>query len=90
MNGVINLVTSGSYTLIPLKLSQKECFCKLCSFLFYYCYYLEEEVRLCYTACGILVPQPGMNHAPLVVEVQSPNHWTAWEVPYFLFFKMPL
>ena len=49
MNGVINLVTSESYTLIPLKLSQKEYFCKLSSFLLYYCYYLEEELRLCYT-----------------------------------------
>ena len=49
MNGVINLVTSESYTLIPLKLSQKEYFCKLSSFLLYYCYYLEEELWLRYT-----------------------------------------
>ena len=90
MNGAINLFTSESYTLITLKLSQKEYFCTLSSFLLYYCYYLEEELWLCYTACGILVPQPGMNHAPLAVEVQSANHWTAREVPYFLFFKMPL
>ena len=31
-------------------------------------------------ACGILVPQPGVEPAPPVVEVQSLNHWTAGEV----------
>ena len=28
-------------------------------------------------ACSILVPQPGIEPVPPVVEVQSPNHWTA-------------
>ena len=32
-------------------------------------------------ACGILVPQPGIEPRPLAVEAQSPNHWTAGEVP---------
>ena len=31
-------------------------------------------------ACGILVPQPGIEHAPLAVEAWSPNRWTAREV----------
>ena len=31
-------------------------------------------------ACGILVPQPGVEPAPPVVEVQSLNHWRAGEV----------
>ena len=34
-----------------------------------------------HTACGILVPQPGIEPAPPAVEAQSPNHWTAREVP---------
>ena len=33
------------------------------------------------TACGILVPQPGIKPVPRVVEMQSPNHWPAKEVP---------
>ena len=32
-------------------------------------------------ACGILVPQPGIEPRPLAVKVKSPNHWTAREFP---------
>ena len=32
-------------------------------------------------ACGILVPQPGIEPTPSAVKVQSPNHWTAKEFP---------
>ena len=32
-------------------------------------------------ACGILVPLPGIEPTALAPEVQSLNHWTAWEVP---------
>ena len=32
-------------------------------------------------ACGILVPQPGIEPVPRAVEAPSPNHWTAREVP---------
>ena len=31
--------------------------------------------------CGILVPRPGIEPAPLALEAQSLNHWTAREVP---------
>ena len=31
---------------------------------------------LCYQACGILVPRPGMEPAPLTLEGRSLNHWT--------------
>ena len=34
-----------------------------------------------HTACGILVPQLGIEPTPPVLEVQSLNHWTAREVP---------
>ena len=37
------------------------------------------------TACGILVPQPGMQAVPPAVGVWSLNHWTAWVVQYFVF-----
>ena len=32
-------------------------------------------------ACGILVPRPGIEPMHPAVEVPSPNHWTAREVP---------
>ena len=33
------------------------------------------------TACGILVPRPGIEPAPPALEAWSLNHWTAREVP---------
>ena len=35
----------------------------------------------CHMACVILVPLPGIEPAALALEVESLNHWTAWEVP---------
>ena len=34
-----------------------------------------------HAACGILVPQPGIESVAPAVEAWSPNHWTAREVP---------
>ena len=34
-------------------------------------------------ACRILVPRPGMEPTPPAVEAQSPNYWTARQVPPF-------
>ena len=39
----------------------------------------------CPTACGILIPRPVIELMTLAVEVWSLNHWTAREVPVFLF-----
>ena len=36
-------------------------------------------------ACGILVPQPGIEPVPSTVKVWSPNHWTAREFPWASF-----
>ena len=36
---------------------------------------------LCRMAYGILVPQSGMEPIPPTVEAQSPNYWTARELP---------
>ena len=33
------------------------------------------------TACGILVPWPGIESRPSAVRMQSPNHWLAREFP---------
>ena len=33
-----------------------------------------------YAACGILFPQPGIEHVPPDLAVLSLNHWTAGEV----------
>ena len=45
------------------------------------CIYLATPCAV----CSILVPQPGIEPIPLAVEAQSPNHWTAREVPWFFF-----
>ena len=34
-----------------------------------------------FTACRILVPQPGIEPVPLAVEARSLNHWTTREFP---------
>ena len=36
---------------------------------------------LCQAACGILVSQPETEPVPPTLEVWSPNHWKASEVP---------
>ena len=38
-----------------------------------------------YTACGILVPQPGIKSVSPAVEARSPNHWTTREFPVIFF-----
>ena len=40
-----------------------------------------------HAACGILVPQPGIEPMPPIMEVQSLNHWIARETPT-LHFRM--
>ena len=43
------------------------------------------------TACGILVPQPGIEPGSLAVKARSPTHWTAREVPeHFHLYPKPL
>ena len=37
-------------------------------------------------ACGILVPQPGIEPTPPALEVWSLNHWTAREAPRMVFY----
>ena len=49
--------------------------------LFYFLIWLHHA------ACGILVPQPGIEPMPSAVKAQSPNHWTAREFPVSLYFK---
>ena len=36
-------------------------------------------------ACGISVPQPGIELKLPVVAAQSPNHWTAREFPVLIY-----
>ena len=50
----------------------QHCFC----FTFWF---LGQEAR------GLLAPQPGIEHAPLALEMQSLNHWTTGEVPLITF-----
>ena len=32
-------------------------------------------------ACGILVPQPGIEPGPSTVKARDPNHWTSMGIP---------
>ena len=41
----------------------------------------------CHAACGIFVPQPGIEPAPPEVEARSLNHWTTREFPRQGLFK---
>ena len=52
--------------------------------LFYFIFYLLIFLAS-HVACGILVPQPGMEPEPHAVGARSLNHWTAREVPAILF-----
>ena len=54
----------------------------ICIFLVLFCFGLHH------TACGILVPQPGIEPGPSAVRARSLNHWTARELlsPLISFF----
>lgn len=47
-------------------------------------------IRLHGVACGILVPQLGIEHVPPAMEAQSLNHWTSREVPVLCSFLLLL
>ena len=42
---------------------------------------------LCHTACGILIPRPGIKPTPTAVEAWCINYWTTREIPSSPFFK---
>ena len=60
------------------KLPSLNCFCHAhrfyCCFLVFWGFFWP-----CRTACGILVPQPGIEPVPPAVEAQSPDYWTTRE-----------
>ena len=47
-------------------------------FIFIFCYFWLHHM-----ACGISVPQPGIEPVLLAMKVRSLNHWTAGEFPLF-------
>ena len=53
-------------------------------FIFYFCWSRCTVGRGARHA-GILVPHPGIEPMPPVLEAQSPNHWTTREVPLAVF-----
>ena len=60
-------------------------FCLFYVFFFFFLFKNFSFSFCCFwlhhTACGILVPQPGLELGPSAVSVQSPNHWTPREFP---------
>ena len=61
-----------------------------CHCLFYLFYFIIIFRRPCHGACGILVPQTGIEPVPPAMEVRSPNHWTTGKVPFLLVSCQPL
>ena len=49
-------------------------------------YHYHFSLLPCYTACGILAPQQGIEPTHLDVEAWSPNHWTPRQFPMSLSF----
>ena len=43
-------------------------------------FFFFKNLWLCHTACGILVPLPGIEPVLPVLVAQSLNHWTTGEV----------
>ena len=43
---------------------------------------------LCHRACGILVPQPGIENWIPKIKAPSPNHWTASEFSMMIHLKI--
>ena len=58
-----------------LSISLQLSFVSIC-LLFFFFFFWRHHI-----ACGILVPQPGIEPAPPALEAQSLNHWTTREVP---------
>ena len=59
--------------------SRNLCFVLLSIFIYLF--------RPYYMACGILVPWPGIEPAPLALEAWSLNHWATREFPLYNYFK---
>ena len=55
------------------------CVCFQCIFVSFCCFFFFSPWPLC-TACGILVPQTGIEPRTPAMETWSLNHWTAREV----------
>ena len=54
-------------------------------FIYYFYLFIYFNFWPCCVACGILVPQPGIEPAPLAVKAESPNHWATRESPLLPF-----
>ena len=71
---------SASASVVPIN-SQGWFPLELASPFFLNCIFCLFIYLLHHTACGILVPQPGIELGPSAVRVQSSNHWTTREFP---------
>ena len=53
-------------------------------YYYYYYYYLPRR-----KACGILVPQSGIEPGPWALKARIPNYWTARELPICIIYLIP-
>ena len=47
----------------------------------HFIFFLIFTFLSCHTACGILVPQAGIEPVPFALEAQGPEHWSIRKVP---------
>ena len=59
---------------VTIKICKKRNFSKSFFFFWLHC-----------VACGILIPQSGIEHGTMAVRAHNPNYWTARELPKFIF-----
>ena len=60
--------------------SLENCLFKSFAHFFFFIFYFYSFC-LHHEACGILIPQPGIEPGPLAMKAPSPDHWTAREFP---------
>ena len=66
---------------VTIKICKKRNFSKFPPpFFFVFCFFWLHHV-----ACGILIPQSGIEHGTMAVRAHNPNYWTARELPKFIF-----
>ena len=70
---MLNASESFLYVTSPKHFEGSSCLIPSCTFFFFF----FPFSWLHHVACGILVPQPGIEPVPSAVKAQNPNHWTA-------------
>ena len=55
--------------------------------MYFFFFFLIFTFWSSHTACGVLVPQPGIEPVPFALKAQGPEHWTIRKVPKKIYLK---